>query len=448
MATYLCSMTIRLLLAAVVLLLASRDSAIAQDRPIGADVFPVYQIGPERLTYIYDDAGNLIRSVYRTRTVQETYSNFDTVYQPNRLTGYPFGTELSAKRIQFDRLDDGEFVDTMSVDIFEFDRYNTVKSQSFRHSDATGDLMLVGEHFTFLEPRIGVPYRDSGWSVYDTVPYRTHTQLEFARDSTGKIYRAWKGNIAQDYEYGESGSVENVVESRVEADSSVTLLRRMTNIQTKFPFQATEYSAGTGIFIHPYRNLRSLTLWEWKNGEWVYDVDIKATYDSSGRIVTESAGWYHMTLSYYPDGSRKEYHLIDSTTNETLIRRWNTRVMEGDRIVARFDSAYYLDRQTGEVTRQAGEWRYLYPNSKVVTTEQPSALRLFPNPARSESVVSLSENQPMSIKLVDQLGRIVMQVESSSGVVNLNVAQLPGGSYLVIVKQDEKIYLDQLQILR
>ncbi|MGL4599742.1 MAG: CotH kinase family protein, partial [Bacteroidia bacterium] len=82
--------------------------------------------------------------------------------------------------------------------------------------------------------------------------------------------------------------------------------------------------------------------------------------------------------------------------------------------------------------------------------EQPEQvnLRVFPNPAQEQVNLVFSEPFTGTVALMDAQGRLVKKENTSSATLNWNIAELPAGIYLIVVRNvDEQLLYNQRLVI-
>ncbi|MFM8914526.1 MAG: T9SS type A sorting domain-containing protein, partial [Flammeovirgaceae bacterium] len=71
----------------------------------------------------------------------------------------------------------------------------------------------------------------------------------------------------------------------------------------------------------------------------------------------------------------------------------------------------------------------------VVTSFEPNrVLSAYPNPTTSNVVIDLNSNEVSSVTLFNPLGQAIMQFETSQPSIQLEMAHLPAGIYILRVR--------------
>ncbi len=125
-----------------------------------------------------------------------------------------------------------------------------------------------------------------------------------------------------------------------------------------------------------------------------------------------------------------------------------------------FDSVYHTYPQPGtyqiclEISNFAGTCtnKYCYLVNLTSNTSDPNTplvqLDLAPNPAQSQTIVSVSGANPQQLQLFDMFGKKVRSEQINQAVYELDTASLPAGVYLLQVWTDRGMVARKLVITR
>lgn len=79
-----------------------------------------------------------------------------------------------------------------------------------------------------------------------------------------------------------------------------------------------------------------------------------------------------------------------------------------------------------------------------VEDDSETGFSVHPNPFMNEVQIDFKNNQPTSISLFDQTGRLVLNSSSTQSTLRLNTSELPSGMYLLRAQTEQEIFTTKL----
>jgi len=110
------------------------------------------------------------------------------------------------------------------------------------------------------------------------------------------------------------------------------------------------------------------------------------------------------------------------------------------------------------MTSASGEWQMSFllgGGTAAPATASGAGLRVFPNPARGRSTISLAAhpNGPVPVRVLDAAGRLVRSLDAAAGSVVWDTRDaagrpVPAGVYFVTVRRDDRLETGRVTVLR
>lgn len=87
------------------------------------------------------------------------------------------------------------------------------------------------------------------------------------------------------------------------------------------------------------------------------------------------------------------------------------------------------------------------PDAGLNESSVDDEIVIYPNPANDVVTITISHTNS-NIKLMDQTGRVIFTKKSTQKKTELNISELPNGTYSILVQNDTKVYRNKLVVVR
>jgi bilirubin oxidase len=87
------------------------------------------------------------------------------------------------------------------------------------------------------------------------------------------------------------------------------------------------------------------------------------------------------------------------------------------------------------------------PDAGLNESSVDDEIVIYPNPANDVVTITISHTSS-NIKLMDQTGRVIFTKKSTQKKTELNISELPNGTYSILVQNDTKVYSNKLVVVR
>ena len=76
-----------------------------------------------------------------------------------------------------------------------------------------------------------------------------------------------------------------------------------------------------------------------------------------------------------------------------------------------------------------------------------SAYQFTPNPVHNQLFIKQEQPQYICIKLMDNCGREILQLQTGQKIIPVKIDNLPSGIYHILITKQEHLYLQKINIL-
>ncbi len=139
--------------------------------------------------------------------------------------------------------------------------------------------------------------------------------------------------------------------------------------------------------------------------------------------------------------------LPDSNVNEAASHGFTTfRVKQNPNLptgtVLENSAAIYFDFNAPVITNTSTHT--VNPQSIILNTDKhaitdKNQIKIYPNPTTGIINIDQGSNQEISISILDNLGRTLLQKQSNDIISSLNISSLPAGIYYIAIKNGQEI---------
>lgn len=180
-----------------------------------------------------------------------------------------------------------------------------------------------------------------------------------------------------------------------------------------------------------YSGLTSYTIEVFTNNNGVPGTLVKSKTVDAASVSRYNWNYFDLSDLKVPVTSGQDYFVVLSTTGSG--QKWSLRTQaantDGRSMISKDNGATWAADTVGYRIRSV-----VYTDTNVLATAEAGSsaeVKVYPNPVVDILKVQLLKNEKSSFKIYDMSGRLVKQMEGNSSNVELNVAALPKGQYLI-----------------
>jgi len=186
-----------------------------------------------------------------------------------------------------------------------------------------------------------------------------------------------------------------------------------------------------------------------------FDVDAPTSFTLTGFVTNGGAGTSGQVFLHGPGGFIVN---VQPAAGTTIPVDASGMLAPGSYLVSVSVAGNAQNAPPDLMVPASGEWEvsFLLGGSTAAPATAPEAdLRVFPNPARGRSTISLAArtNAPVPVRVLDAAGRLVRSLEAASGSVIWDTRDaagrpVPAGVYFVTVRRDGHLETGRVTVLR